>query len=171
MSNVTLFSRPQKLIDRAKGTLSALEEITTAFFHLDNFELRIETDRETGWKSKKLRLAIPIPDAIEEHTTNSLNNLRNAFDQMLFAACVGVGKPRLKGYYPWAQNPTDLERRFVNKKTGEETVPNELWDLVRSQEPYNAGEGYEGGNTYLRSIATLTNNKHTVGIQIGGSVT
>jgi hypothetical protein len=165
------FSQPQKLIYRAHRALDACNGIGDAFFTSDNFVEVIEENRETGEKRQKLVQTSPIPDEFEEHITNALNNLRNAFDQMLFAACKAIGKPLRDSHYPWSRDLDDLnDWRLRNKKTGKETIPSEFWDVIRSQQPYYAGEGYEGGYTAMRAVAALANGKHTIGLKISAMV-
>ena len=169
--NSTPFARPQKLIDRANRALDACQQISDAYFTFDNFAEVIEENSATGQQTLKVVQNNPIPDIFEEHVTNALNNLKNAFDQMLFAACEAIDRPLKDGHYPWTDTLTALnDWKLRNKRTGKETIPQEFWDLIRSQQPYKAGDGYEGGHTDMRAIASLANDKHTVGLQINAMV-
>lgn len=160
------FAKPQKLLDWAYGSHDAFKRVWEEFILNAEHGLVTEEYPEAGYAAQKVVISGTMPQAVEEHATNTLNHLRNAYDQMLFAACRAIGKPIRKAHYPWATNPIDLGRRLLNKRTGKETIPNELWDLIRSQEPYPASDVYEGGNTLVRSVATLANTKHTVGLEM-----
>ena len=131
----------------------------------------VQQDPETGDTVKKVVQVKAIADTVEARLTDAFNNTRNSFDQALFAACKAINRPIGDGHYPWATDPGDLEWKFQNKKTGKQHIPAELWDTFRAQQPYQAGDAYEGGNTFIRSMATLANSKHTVGIDIGCNVT
>ena len=162
------FAKPQKLLDWAHGAHATAQRMWVEFMVGKKCELVTEEYPEAGYKVQKVVVPGVMPPTIEENATNALNHLRNAFDQMIFAACRAIGKPVKGGHYPWATGPTDLEHRLLNKKTGKETIPSEFWDLIRSQEPYPASDAHEGGNTLVRAIATLANTKHTIGLEMTG---
>lgn len=162
------FAKPQQLNDWAHGAHATAQRLWREFMLGTEHRLVTEEDTALGIKIQKVVVLGTMPMAVEENATNSLNHLRNMFDQMLFVACRAIGKPVKDGHYPWATNPTDLERRFVNKKTGKETIPNEFWDLIRSQQPYPTSDDYEGGNTIPRAMAALANTKHTIGLEMTG---
>ena len=130
----------------------------------------VEQEVETGDTVKKIVQLKPIPDVVEGRLTDAFNNARNSFDQALFAACTAIDQPIADGHYPWACYPSDLEWKFQNQKTGKQHIPVELCDTFRRQQPYPTGDGYEGGDTFIRSMATLANRKHTVGIDVGCNV-
>ena len=165
------FSKQQNLINWAKNALDDAELILNRIFRNENIGFREEVDSETGERIAKVFHKEVVPPDVEMHFTNALNNLRNAFDQMLFSAAKAIGKPIGDGHYPWADSPTQFEDwKLRNKKTGEDKIPRELWDTIRKQEPYPRGDRYEGGHTLERAIATYANRKHTVGLEVSGSV-
>lgn len=166
MSGIDPFSKPQKLLDWAHGSHSVFKRLWEEFMLNTEHRLITEENTEAGYKTEKVVILGTLPPALEEHATNTLNHLRNAYDQMLFAACRAIGKPIKGGHYPWAMNPTDLGHRLLNKKTGKEIIPREFWDLIRSQEPYPASDSHEGGDTLVRAVATLANTKHTIGLEL-----
>lgn len=171
MGNLSAFARPQKLIDRAKAALTDANNAWKAFFEVDNAEIIIEDDPEPGFQRRKLAFKAAIPDAVEGRLTDAMNNARNAFDQSIFAACAAIDRPRKDTHYPWASSETDLtDWRLWNNKSGKETIPKELWDVLISQEPYPRNEANGRGNTLIRAMATLANRKHTVGIEVFGKV-
>lgn len=125
-----------------------------------------EVDMETGETIEKVCASTGFDDSVEARFTDAINNTRNAFDQMLFAACTAIRRPIKDGHWPWACSPTDLEWKFKNKKTGKEHIPHELWDVLAAQEPYPRTDTDTHGDTLVRAMATLANSKHTVGIEI-----
>lgn len=171
MTGLVAFEKPQKLIDRARNARHDVDVAAKAFFKSKSFTIVTDFDFSTGESVRKVRMIEPLPDVIEERLTDALNNTRNAFDQIIFAACKAIGKPVKDGHFPWATDRTDLDSwRLQNKKTGKETIPKEFWDILRRHEPYPRQAGNSDGNTLIRSIATLANAKHTIGIEINCSV-
>lgn len=171
MGSLSSFDNPQKLIDRANRAVTNADSAFGAWLKdKGNLANVIEVDAQTGEKVRKVVVRVPVPDAVEEEITNAINNARNAFDQILFAACAAIGKPVKDGHYPWVTDPDDLERKFKHVKTGKELIPSELWDVFRAQQPYPASEGHSGGDTYVRTMATFANRKHTIGIEVGCSL-
>lgn len=170
MVDLRAFEQPQKLVTRAKFAWSETDKILQAFFVPKNLHIVVEKELATGDFVKKIKMVNPLPDAVEGNLTDALNNVRNSFDQSIFAACLSIDKPIKDGHYPWACDPTDLGRRLKHVKTGKELVPNELWECIRSQQPYPTGGSYQGGDTGIRALAKLANSKHTVGINVGCTV-
>lgn len=172
MGNLSAFSRPQKLIDRVKAALADAHAAARTFFEGDSAKVIIEHDPEPGFKVRKLVFTSGLPDVVEGRLTDAMNNTRNAFDQAIFAACAAIDKPRKDTHYPWADSETDLtDWRLRNKKSGKETIPKELWDVLISHDPYPRKEANGRGDTGIRAMATLANRKHTVGIELYAMVT
>ena len=160
------FAKPQKLLDWAHGSHNSFKGAWEGFILNAEHRLVAEENLEGGYVAQKVVISGDLPSAVEEHATVSLNHLRNAYDQMLFAACRAIGRPIRDGHYPWTMNPKDLEHRLFNKKTGKETIPREFWDLIRRQKPYPASDTYEGGDSLVRAVAALANTKHTIGLEM-----
>jgi hypothetical protein len=128
-----------------------------------------EVDSQTGENVQKVKFLKSIPTEFRRKVTESLLNTRHAFDQALFAACnVVSGRDSKERYYPWAQDPTDLEHLLRSKHR---KIDERLWNTVRSHEPYRRANTHTGGNDLIRSLATLANQKHTIGLGIGGNIT
>jgi hypothetical protein len=165
----SLFAPPQKHIEWGEEAFSDGERIFQGFFgNKDNFPCVREKDPETGGVRGRVYLANPLPDGLERKLTEIVNNARHSFDQSLFAACAAIGKPVNDGHFPWAINPTDLDKwKLVGKHPSKPKIPPELWDVLRSHEPYYGGDNYTGGNNIIRELAALANSKHTIGIVAG----
>ena len=162
------FTKPQKLMNWAYDAWNAAKAEWNAAMLGKEHRLVTEEEAQTGWKVQKVVFAAIMPDTIELHLTNTLNHLKNGFDQMLFAACQAIGEPVEDAHYPWATTPVDLERKLaaLNKKSGKQRIPSEFWELIRSQEPYPAADTHDGGNTIVRAVAALANAKHTIGLEM-----
>lgn len=171
MASLGAFEQPQKLIDRAVNARREADAAAKAFFQPDSFRRVRELELGTGHTVEKLRMVKTLPDAIEGRLTDAINNTRNAFDQIIFAACDAIGKPVKDGHFPWASSRTDLDdRRLQNRKTGKETIPREFWDVIRAHEPYPRNDTDTEGDTLVRTMATFANRKHTIGIEVGCNV-
>lgn len=163
------FAKARQSIDWAGKAIDDLHGIFESFFQTARTSQFCESDFDGTGKLFKIRLESPFPpDDAERRATEALNNLRHAFDQAVFAACVAVHKtPRKDVHFPWRTNPTDLQRVFESRKN---EISPEFWDTLRGQEPYPRGEGYPGGDDVIREIARIANRKHTVGIALLGHV-
>lgn len=123
-------------------------------------------DSDTGENVQKVRLVRDPPRQMARRATEALNNVRHAFDQATFAACSVVGKSsKAKLYFPWAQDPGDLDTLLRRRK-----LDPRLWDAFRSQEPYPTSRDHSGGDDVVRALARLANSKHTVGLSVDGDV-
>jgi len=165
------FQRPQKLIDRAIRARREADSATEGFFQPESFARVCEVDPQSGYTIEKIKMVSPLPDLIEERFTDAINNSRNAFDQIIFAACEAIGKPIKDGHYPWSRNVGDLDNwKLRNKKSGAENIPKEFWQAIRGQEPYPRNSSNTMGDTLIRTMATFANRKHTVGVEVGCKV-
>lgn len=164
-----VFQRPQQTIDWAKRSLDEGYQTFSAYAQDDGFAFVTEVDPETGENLLIFRQVKSIPAEVGMHFTNALNNLRNSFDQSLFAVCEAVGHPMSDAHYPWATDPRDLEHRMSGGKKNS-TLPDEIKIVIRRQEPYFAGEGHPGGSHNPRLVSVLANDKHTVGFVANATV-
>ncbi|WP_299648066.1 hypothetical protein [uncultured Jannaschia sp.] len=124
----------------------------------------IDLEPETFDQIHKLRFCYALPRALERKANEALQNIRNSFDQSLFAACTAIHKVPRRGdlRFPWCTTPNDLAAR-LNKR---QIIPAEFHEIIRREEPYPTGDGYTGGNDTIRQIAHLANDKHTVGLKV-----
>lgn len=163
---LTVFEPSKKAINWAQEALVELDQIARDFFNRQTGQLFTELDAQTGEKVWKARLAEPFPEAFGRKATEALNNTRHAFDQSVYAACSLFKQTGNRSInFPWAANPTDLQRLMERRG-----IPEELWDAIRKHEPYPRSDAYAGGDDIIRALATIANNKHTVGIAVIGHV-
>ncbi len=165
------FQRPQNTINWAERSIHEGIQHFLAFGQdPGSFVKKIEFDSDTGDYVYKIVQQRDLPDVIEQRWTEALNNLRNSFDQSIFAACTAINDPRKKLNYPWADSPVDLGHRLRGRER-KPKVPPLLWEEIKRQQPYPTGEGYTGGDDLIRAVATIANAKHTIGFEIGCVVT
>lgn len=153
------FKTPQKYIDRAKVNFDAADKAFIQYGKDGAFRFVVEDDPETGDQIHGLKQFKELPVEVEMGLSDALMNLRMAFDQAMYAACVAINRPP-KGdiNYPWANSPTDLKHRMSK-------IPEELKAEIIRQKPYPTGEGYSGGDDIIRNVAKLVNDKHTIGFE------
>jgi hypothetical protein len=159
------FQPARDSIDWAREAIQEIDAFTKSFFSPQNMTHAEEFDPATGLKQFKIKSREPVPKAVRRKATEALNNLKHSFDQSIFGACRAVKQPRRKINFPWARNPTDLERLLENRQ-----VPAEFWETIRRHEPYPRGDGYSGGDDILRELAHIANGKHTIGLRVGANI-
>ncbi|MBB4839201.1 hypothetical protein HNP52_002270 [Sphingomonas kyeonggiensis] len=159
------FQPARKSIEWAKRAIDeGLAELLEFGKDEGSFARQIVESSDPGTYIYKVVQLKDFPDGIERRWTEALNNLRNSFDQAMFAACQAINEPR-KANYPWADNPgADLNHRLAGTRPTP-TIPKSLWNEIRRQEPYPSGAGYSGGDTIVREVAKLANSKHSVGFE------
>lgn len=167
MVGLEAFRRPQTTIKWAEDAIEEIAVCADGYFLRECFQIVNEPEGD-GVYVHKLVQAEPLPDIIPRRATEALNNLRNAFDQIVFAACTTIGRPVKKdAHFPWADNPgKDLQHKLEGKNPQQPKIPPEFWDIIRAHEPYPRGNGYSGGNDLIRDIARTANRKHTVGVLV-----
>lgn len=160
------FLPSEESIDWAEGATNELNASIDSFFKRDVAEIVVEIDRDTGDNVQKLKFKAAIPKDFRRKATEALNNARHSFDQSMFAARNILGKRSAKGInYPWAQDLTDLNRLLRAR-----AVDPRLWDTIRAHAPYHASGTHAGGDNLIRTLATIANNKHTVGLAVNGLI-
>lgn len=161
------FAPAEESIDWAEGAISELHTLIDAYFKRDVAEIVTEIDPDTGDNVQKLKFTADIPKNFRRKATEALNSARHSFDQSVFAARNILSKRSAKGVnYPWAAKPTDLDRLLR-----ERGIDPRLWDTIRAHEPYPTSDAYAGGHDLTRTLATIANNKHTVGLSVTGLIT
>lgn len=162
----TKFEHVVESIEWSENALSEFNAVAKDFFSGNVTEIVTKRDRETGYTVQKIRLVKSLPRDLRRKVTESLVSARHAFDQATFAARNTLGNPGNNSiYFPWAQNPTDLYRLLEIRK-----IDQRLWDVFAAQEPYPTGDSYVGGDDLIRTLATIANNKHTVGLSLDASI-
>ena len=166
MSKLSAFDEPQKTIKWAEKAIDEGEAIRESTITKKSFATVSNFDATTGETITKVIMKGSISDDIGRKYTEALNNLRNSFDQSIFAAASAIGKPMKDAHYPWADNPgKSLDARLKGTGKPGKTIPVELWDTIRAHEPYATSPAYPGGNDLIRQLAAIANAKHTVGFK------
>lgn len=113
-----------------------------------------------------MRLRQGLPNLLRRKATEALTNSRHAFDQATFAARnLTAGPSRKSIYFPWSTTPRDLERLLEARG-----IDKRLWDIFASHEPYPTSDTHAGGNDIIRALATIANDKHTVGLGVSAHI-
>lgn len=158
------FAPAEESIGWAQGATDELDSLIQRFFEGDVAELVVEVDPDTGENVQKIKFKSDIPKDFRRKATEALNSARHSFDQSVFAARNILGNRSAKGVnFPWATDPNDLTHHL-----GSRDIDPRLWDTIRPHEPYPTSDKYLGGNDLIRTLATIANNKHTVGLTVAG---
>lgn len=158
------FAVAKDSISWAEEAIAEFDGVARAFFQPDAAHRLTEFDPDTGENVLKVRLVKPLPKALRRKATEALLSLKHSFDQATFAArTLTSGMSDKSVYYPWASGPADLIGRL--KRYG---IDERLWDVFAAHEPYRRSDGYAGGDDLIRTLATMANQKHTVGLAVSG---
>jgi hypothetical protein len=170
-SSVAHFDSPTETIAWAREAINELQTIFQGFCNNNNFREFREIDDDAGEEVLKIKLISAFPREMRRKCTEAMERIRHSFDQSLYAACWAIGhRPKESIYFPWAQNPLDLERRLWDGKPKPSKIPIELWPILRRFEPYSRGNGYPGGNDIIRELAKIANRKHTINLSVTANV-
>lgn len=156
------YSPAEKSVNWAENAVAEMgSEFKKFFGECDACPFIREVERETGDSVVKIKLP-PLPPIAERRASEALLSAKNAFDQTLNAA-IGIISPGRKGttYFPWATDPDDLTSRLKAKG-----IPEQLWPAIKRQEPYYRSDAYTGGDDLMRILATIANQKHTIGLAV-----
>jgi hypothetical protein len=156
------FAAASDSITWAREALGEFELIARDFSRSGVFRIIVERDERTGVNEQKLQLTTNLPKLLRRKLTEALVTTRHAFDQATYASKICLGQVAGKRvYFPWASSPADLQGRL--KKLGIDT---RMWDIFEGLEPYPESDVYSGGCTVKRTLATIANDKHTVGLAV-----
>lgn len=155
------FAPPEESVDWANKAVADFKRVAWSFFEDNPAEVITEVDPDTGENVQKVRLK-PLPTEVRRRASEALLNARHAFDQAVYAAQnLTSGHSSEKVYFPWAESPTDL--KHLLKCRG---IDERLWDTIAAHEPYPRSDTYIGGCDVTRSLATIANKKHTIGLGV-----
>lgn len=159
------FNAPQQTIDWARESIRLGVEACAPYLQNDAFATVVEVDRETGDEVHKVILANPPTLAIKGYFSNAVTDLRHSFDQSLFAAAQICGCVKFDQNFPWADSIDGLTG-IINKRQIKESsrLPQHIVDEILRHEPYAARPGAPGGNNFVRDVAKMANNKHSIGL-------
>jgi len=112
-----------------------------------------------GHTVQKIRLARLLPPQIPMIAGDAVDNLRAVLDHAVFAVAIagGCGHPR-NAYFPFSATAAGFE---ANLKGRSADVPQQIWPLFRSFQPY------KGGNDLLVALKEACNrNKHALIVSV-----
>lgn len=157
------FAPAKESVDWADEAIEEFHLAAGKFFNPDAAIVITEFDPDSGENVQKVRLKSPLPKTLRRKATEALVTLRHSFDQATFAARNLTGRRSNTGVnYPWSSGPTDTERLLEARG-----IDKRLWDVFVSHEPYPRTDTHPGGDDLIRTLATIANKKHTVGLTIG----
>ena len=151
----------KRKIARAEEHIEDLEREIKLFVNKNPYKQVIEPDPDRPHQTLyKIKLTEPIPGSFANIVGDVVNNLRSALDQAVYAIALasGIQSPK-EAYFPFARTAADFER---NLKGRCKDVPQDIWPLFRSFEPY------KGGNEVLWTLNEMcTTDKHKMLIPLG----
>lgn len=160
------FRAAEESISWAEEAFGELQSLMSAFFKGDFAAIVEELDPNTGENVQKIKFSGQIPKSFRRKATEALTNARHSFDQAIYATRVIMpGRAPKSVYYPWAQSPTDVDRLLASRP-----IDPRLWDTIRGHQPYGTSDTHVGGDDLIRTLATIANNKHTVGLSVQGHI-
>jgi hypothetical protein len=157
------FESSRRKLARAKDHLAELKREVLSFIQHDPCDILTEPHPDKPEHVVyKLCLTKQLPDGLSEITGDVVDNLRSALDHAMYAVSLASGctKP-LNAYFPFSRNATNFE---ANLKGRCADVPQEIYPLLRTYEPY------QGGSKLLWALNQVCiANKHKLLVPIGAS--
>jgi hypothetical protein len=132
------FENSRRRITWAKNQFAKLEGEIKLFQQQGPCEIVTEPDlKKPEHLVYKLRLTSQVPDPVIEITEYIIYDLRSALDLAIYdvAVAAGCAAPR-HAYFPFAGDAADLELKLRGNC---KDVPEEIFPLLRSYEPYKGG--------------------------------
>lgn len=163
-----IFSPPQESVSWAYEAIDELRATLDAFFGDEPAHLVVEPDFQRGEHVFILEMTSELPSKARRKAIESLERSRNSFDQTVTAGMIALGhtvRETKSVNFPWSENPTDFGKRFERKR-----IDGRLKDVLARHEPYPTSQSYPGGHDLIRSLATVTNKKHTVGLAVSAAL-
>ncbi len=133
-----------------------------------------EPNPQTSLYELKLKRFEPLPFGFRGRTSNILTDLRNTLDQATSAASEAVNRqPNNRSHFPFGESPDDLENCLSRRKADRcKGIPPSLYDVFRSIQPYQTGDGYAGGNNPLKILSKISGpNKHRITVTVAAKTT
>lgn len=155
------FASPRLLLTRAKKNFAKLKRSAKAFVKKEPYEMFCEANADNpDLVTYKVRMTKELPDVISEHTGHIVNGLRSSLDHALhvIARASGCKKRQPDAHFPFSK---DFDHFENNLKGRCKDVPQEIWPLLRSFQPY------KGGEDFLFALNEVCNsNKHAIVVPI-----
>ncbi|MEH2482209.1 hypothetical protein V1282_005566 [Nitrobacteraceae bacterium AZCC 2146] len=163
------FNGPKLVLN--EGAKKHIDEFNTSeaeFFNAKPYTSVAEIDGKTGDLVHKVKLTTMPSDRLRYITYSAFNDLKNALDQAVCAACLVLDGPKVikNAYFPFAENPNDLAGMLKSDRYSD--IPASLHPFLNGLEPYPTSDSYGGGDDILRSFGKVANpNKHQIPLSIG----
>ena len=174
MTKTNRFESCLYLVDFAKAETTEVKTAIEEFFTQKDLTVAvIDLDPDTGYNVGKVRFIGSLPSEWRGKVSNIIKNLRDALDQATYAASAVVrGQPSNRTHFPFGESPDDLEYSLSRRKAVPcQGIPDQLFPLFRSFEPYPTGDGYKGGNNNLRLLGRVSGpHKHSVTLKVTGAM-
>jgi hypothetical protein len=155
------FNSSRRKIARAKKHLAQLKRKVITIGNKKHLrELFTEPDSKHPQNTVyKVRFTGHVPVDCSEITGDVVNNLREALDHATYGVALASGRTKiLNAYFPFSADAAHFE---ANLKGRCADVPNEIYPLLRSYEPY------KGGSDALWALnAVCIANKHKIIIPV-----
>ncbi len=149
------FSSSRRKVDWAKHHLANLKREFGAFVKTNKCEMFTEPHpSKPQHVICKMRLTQQVtPDGFAEMIGDVVDNLRSALDHAIYGVCVAAGRSEIdNAYFPFSRNATKFESNMKGRCAD---VPQEVYPLLRSFEPY------KGGSDALFALNVVcVSNKH-----------
>ena len=169
MSSADPFESAKSLVEGFQENLDAFNAAISDFFQKEPCVPAIEYNQDRTEELHKIVLTAQPPQSMRRLVNRSFGDIRNALDQALFAASyIILGKRPKNIHFPFGESPTDFDAVFNFKRY--KSIPRELIPILKTFEPYPAGEGYTGGNSVLKALNVLVQPaKHEIMLNVGGA--
>jgi len=147
-----IFHSSKYVIERAKHHITDFERQVKEFIEINPYSVIAEIDPDTSYEVHKIKLVKPMPVHLPGIAFDTVNNLRSALDQAVFA--LNFGKGGRFAAFPFASDATHFESAVKGRC---KNLPKEIVDLIRTFQPY------KGGNDLLWALNEVCNtDKHAI---------
>lgn len=153
------FESAQFLVGWANTQFNELKTLIEAFLDSGPTTMVKEFNNQTRMNELKVRFN-PVPGNIRGKTSNIIKDLRDALDQATNAATSLIsGKTKRNAHFPFAGSPDDFDTAVARNQCKD--IPPSLHATLKGYEPYPSGDGWSGGNNFLRLLGRVSGpNKH-----------
>jgi hypothetical protein len=160
-----IFNDPKRRIARAKEHIQDLDAGIDIFLKRRPYARCIDVDPTTGNKIHKIKLTMPVSDALLNQAVEIAEGLRATLDKTGFASAVAWGNTRLKEtYFPIADTDAKIGTDVIGRVKCRD-LHCDILSLFRRFQPYKAG------NPLIWAVNQLANGtKHRILIPVGMSI-
>jgi hypothetical protein len=148
-------------IEHAQRRINELEWEATAWINSKPCARVVETDPDSAQEVHKIKVVKPMPVGLSHIAFDAGNSLRAALDRAGSAVANAIKPGSERGKFPFADTSEKLSGKRTRPKGGSHDLPEEIFDVMVSFQPYKRG------NTLLWAVNQLANaNKHAVVVPI-----